>query len=137
MRPKKEELIKLQEYWYDILEKEGFQHIEKLKGSKLVLVKKASDCYRSIDCALRMIREQYFRLLGHRVHDEKTVFRDEIDKFIMTRYADGARIKTIVEELETKGAGKDRKSIRILIRRYEMQWDIKYYNRKQLNLKDE
>lgn len=79
----------------------------------------------------------YFRLIGMFINDPDTKFRKEVDRIIMLRHSEGAKIATICLELKTWGMKPwDRKSIRILIRRYEMAWGLRTYNRKQLNKKD-
>lgn len=136
MSKKNEELRVLQHHWYRLLAESGFEDIEKIHGNGLVLIEKSSMCVMDLSPAERFDREEYYRFLGHKVNDERTIFRSPEDEFIMNRYAEGAKIATIVKELNGKGILRERKSIRILIRRYEQEWKMKSYSRRQLNLKD-
>lgn len=129
----KDEFRKLQQSWYKILSESGFKDIEELRGDDLVLKHTASFCYRASDELSRGIKEEYFRTLSQNALDEETVYRNEIDKHILIRYSEGARIKTITEELLLLGFSRDRKSIKFIIRRYENAWGIKHYQPHQLN----
>jgi hypothetical protein len=82
-----------------------------------------------------MMKEEYYRLISQYVSSETTVFRSEVDQYILTRHAEGAKHSAIVSELEARGISKHRHSIRFIIRRYEMAWGIKKYSDKQLNKK--
>ncbi len=81
------------------------------------------------------MKEEYFRILGQAVQDEETVFRNDTDRYILTRHSEGAKIKMIMKELEAKGKAKARDSIRYIIRRYEMAWGIRQYSQVQLHIK--
>lgn len=120
-----EEFKDLQEFWYNRLKEEGFKDIEKVGE-----MRKASSLYRGIEFELIDQKERYFALMGHAVNDQETGFRSEIDRHIMTRHADGARIRVIVDELAINGTPRTRKSVRMIIRRYESAWGIKYYSSK-------
>lgn len=134
MKVTKQEFKKLQQYWYKRLEQEGFKDIE--KAQEIAHEQNFLKEYQSLNSIYRHTKEDYFRLLNQAIHDENTQFRNHIDKYILTRYAEGARIKTIVQELLNLGMSRDRYSVRIIIRKYEMAWNIKTYTRKQLHLKD-
>jgi len=135
MKLPKHEFKRLQSHWYKKLADDGFIDIEKEKNGSHILIQGAIYPFRNNDSFVRLIKEEYFRTIGQITHDEKTEFRNEIDQYILIRYSDGARIKTIVEELILRGTPKERKTIRIIIRRYEMAWGIRYYNQQQLNVK--
>ncbi len=121
MKPTKEEFKKLQKLWYKRLEESGFKDIEKLEDKPVY-----DPPY---------LTKEYYELIYQAVQDEKTVFRNNIHKYILTRHSEGAQIKAIVRELLGQGTPRDRKSIRIIIRKYEMAWNIRHYTLKQLNVK--
>jgi hypothetical protein len=135
MKLPKHEFKKLQKQWYKILKDSGFNDIEREKDEQLVLTQTAAYPFRNTDEFLRIIKEEYFRCMSQKALDENTVFRNEIDKYILLRHSEGAKIKIIGEELVSRGTSRDRKSIRIIIRRYEMAWGIRFYGPRELNLK--
>lgn len=122
------EFKKLQKHWYAILEQSGFKDIERMSNDNFILVSSAKACYRhNGDDVLRRAKEDYYRLLTHIVEDEKTVYKSEIDRYIMYRYSQGALIKDIVDELLSVGKKRDRKTVGTTIRRYEKNWGLKRY----------
>lgn len=135
MKPTKEEFKKLQKEWYQRLSDQGFDDIEKIRNDHVVLIKSSSYSYRDMDAICREAKEQYFILLEQKSKDVSTQFRNDIDKHIMIRHSEGAHINTIVRELDALQMPRERKSIRIIIRRYEMAWNIRCYTKKQLNVK--
>jgi hypothetical protein len=123
-----EEFKKLQKYWYTVLEQHGFKDIEKISNDNFVLVSNAKDCYRhNGDELLRKAKEDYYRLMTHAVESEHTVFKSEIDRYIMYRHSQGALIKEIVDELVGYGKKRDRKTVGNTIRRYEKLWGLRRY----------
>lgn len=125
----------LQKYWYKILEDSGFKDIEKLVNGCLVLKEIAPHSFWYMDSFECQMREEYYRTLVGKTQDENTVYRNDIDKKIMHMFADGIRIGAIVNTLKRDGTPRDRYSVRIIIRRYEMAWNIKTYTKKQLHKK--
>lgn len=122
------EFKKLQNKWYRCLEREGFNDIEKknsFEGFRTYPAGWATD----IAC-----KTEYFSRLYHAVNDENTVFRNELDKYILTRYANGARINTIMNELNGMGESLRRNSLRFIIRKYEIAWKVRNYLPNQLNI---
>lgn len=125
-----DQLKELQKLWYKILEDSGFVDIEKLINGRLVLKQNAAHNLWEqdpLDCELE---REYFRLVSHKVNDEATIFRNESDRMILQMHADGLKIKDI-----TAVVFRDRKTVRHIIRRYEMAWNIRIYTRRQLNKK--
>jgi hypothetical protein len=131
----KKQFKELQVQWYKTLAANGFNDIEKMGNSELLLKQTANHCYCNEDAFSWKFKEEYYAVLGQIIQDEETYFSNEIDKYILSRHAEGIKIKAIMEELHDLGMGRARDSIRFIIRRYEQQWKIKSYNRKQLNLK--
>lgn len=134
MKKTQEEFLRLQRHWYDVLEFLGFQDIEEFKRNELVLKQTAAYPFRNTDAFSNNIKEEYFRILAQKIYDEGTVFVNEIDKYILCRHAEGARIKAIVDELTTRGTPRNRHSVRFIIRRYEVRWAIRTYTPSQLNI---
>ncbi len=135
MKLKRDEFIKLQKEWYRKLEESGFKDIEKIQGEELILVQSASYCYKRTNPLSRSLKEEYFRWIAQEAHDKDTVYRNEVDRYILIRHAEGARVKAIVEELELNNMARDRQSVRFIIRRYEMEWGLRHYDHKQLHIK--
>lgn len=134
MKHHKSELRKLQEEWYDKLAAHGFEDIEKIKGDELVLIQTAASPYRNEDEFSRKMKEEYFRRLAQAVHHENVVFKNDVHRYILLRRAEGAQIKTIRSELISQGLYRCRRSIRCIIRRYEMIWGIRDYEPNELNI---
>lgn len=131
----KDEFRSLQKHWYEKLSKLGFKDIETFKGGDFVLIQTAAHCYGGADEFVRESKADYFAAIARAAMDDGTFYRNEIDKHIIIRYSEGAKIKEIVEELLAKGTPRHRHSIRFIIRRYVMAWGLKHFNFTQLNIK--
>lgn len=131
----KEKFKSLQKYWYDILKVSGFEDIEKLVGGELVLKQGADHHLWNVNQLDKEMREEYFTIITHKVNDEETVFRNEVDRIVMQGHAMGAMIRDIIHTLNTHGETRSRASVRYIIRRYEMAWNIRQYTPRQLNKK--
>lgn len=129
MKLSPEEFRKLQIEWYDKLKESGFKDIEKLERDELVLKRNAnwSDwVYRhELDEITIKQKENFFIFLSQFVEDENTLFSSEIDKYILCRYAEGAKIKEIVSELTILEMPKNRFAIRRIIKKYVKEWQLK------------
>lgn len=134
MKLTKKEFDKLQKYWYKRLEEGGFKDIETSK--EINNYDYFIQGYRNLNDISKYTKAHYYSLLTQHVNSGDTIFRNLIDKHILTRFSEGAKINTIVKELKDRGMSRDRYSVRVIIRRYEMIWNIKSYTRKQLHLKD-
>ncbi len=139
MKLTKEQYKNLQEQWYSKLAESGFVDIELHKDNRLVFMGVLlGEDFLGIefdDAQVVQAKQIYFTLLSERTQDERTTFKSLVDRHILQRHAEGALVKTIVEELLALGTPRDRKSVRIIIRRYEVEWDIRYYTSRQLNKK--
>lgn len=133
MKLSKEEFRCLQQTWYKTLSETGFKDIEKISGDELVLVQTASACYRNTDEFTRGMKEEYFRCMAQFANDEETVFRNSIDRHILTRHAEGAKINVISAELKERGVTRNRASVRFIIRKYEAAWGLRAYDSRKLN----
>lgn len=131
---KSREFKTLQDHWYKRLESEGFQDNEVRVGDFVVLKQRAARPYRDLGELSRETKECYYRILAQQVQEAE--FRNDVDKLVLTWFADGMKIKKICEELERRGIGRCRVAVRFIIRRYEMRWGMRIYSRKELNLKD-
>lgn len=135
MKLTRDEFKRLQQYWYNKLAETGFKDIERMTGDELILIKSSSQCYGCVDEHTRMAKEEYYVAMAKIALDDHTVYRNHIDRYILQRHVEGARIKVIVEELEAMGSPRHRHSIRFIIRRYEMAWGFRHYTNPQLNIK--
>lgn len=135
MKLTRDEFLRLQKHWYQRLSESGFKDIERLDGEELVLDRPAPEDYFRVSPFEREMREQYYLAICHAVFSDETFFRNEIDRYILSRHAEGAKAKHIAEELKTRGIIRHRHSIRFIVRKYEMAWGLRSYNDKQLNVK--
>lgn len=124
----------LQRAWYARLEREGFRDAEEIVGGEYVLKQIAAHPYRGMGHLAIQTKEAYYRLLGLQVQTGD--FASEVDRLILTMFADGRRIKHIVEALHNLGTPRARNTIRFIIRKYEMRWGLREYTAKQLNKKE-
>ncbi len=134
MKMSKEKFKSLQKYWYDILKASGFEDIEKLVGGELVLKQSANYQLRDLDPLEKEARQEYFAIITHKTNDEKTLFRNNVDRIIMQEHANGAQMKEIIVALTLRGESRCRRAIRVIIRKYEMEWGIRKYTDQQLNI---
>ncbi len=123
----------LQKAWYRRLEESGFTDAEEMIAGELVLRQTAHHVYRGTDEITRGTKEDYFRVMASLVQEAE--FSCEVDRIIMTRYAEGKKIKVILEELASMGKRRCRGTIRYKIRTYEMKWGMREYTPRQLNKK--
>ncbi len=124
-------LKELQKHWYKILEESGFKDIETMVGNELVLKQAANHHIWDKHPLDREMTEEYFRVLFHKAHDEKTLYRNDLDRVTMQMYSDGSKICGIA-----KITGRARNSIRFIIRRYETAWGIRDRSKEELNRYD-
>lgn len=129
------ERLRLQKVWYEKLAEAGYEDIEHFVADRLVLKKSVMYPFKHTDFERMTIQQEYFRLLGIKVNDEETYFKSEVDRYILTRHAEGTKSKTIELELKGRGTPRHRHSIRFIIRRYEFRWGIKSYSERELNRK--
>jgi hypothetical protein len=121
------EFLELQQQWYERLKLFGFNDIESNHNGRFYL--KSHISIQSLDEE----RKQYFESIRSKISDETTSYRSNLDKIVMQNHAEGSKIKDICQELSRNGLNRDRRAVRIIIRRYEMAWGIRYYTRKELD----
>ncbi len=148
MKLTKDEFKRLQKEWYEKLKEDGFKDMETFRGDELVFKRSGIDNGRVIEWYIAatdqgimdensegQIKAEYFRVMAQTAKDEDTVYKNNVDRHVLIRHSEGARIKTIVEELKELNMPRDRYSVRIIIRRYEMLWGIRTWTNKQLHRK--
>lgn len=121
----------LQAAWYERLAKDGFEDAEELVAGEMVLKQVAAHPYRTADELGITTKESYYRLLGQNV--QQSNFQSDIDRLILTMFAEGAKMKKIGDALRTMGHRRCRNTICFTIRKYEMRWGLRSYTPKQLN----
>ena len=121
------EFLTLEKEWKDKLKESGFKDIENGQNQ---LKQRASNVYRQADEITREAKIHYFELLV--AHVELNKFDNEIDKLVMTLKSQGKKIKEICEQLEKKGKKRYRRTVRLIIRRYETKWKIKLWPKEKL-----
>lgn len=123
----------LQRTWYRRLEADGFQDAEEMIGSELMLRQSATHPYRHTDELGIETKEAYYNFLSQQASEFQ--FHNDIDRVILTMFAEGAKIKRISEALEKRGQPRCRWTIRYRIRAYEMKWGLREYTPRQLGKK--
>lgn len=136
---------KLEEEWYGRLKADGFQDAEKKLGTDSILVCTQARANWGSDSGHWLINmpgawglsyvkessQQYYNILSEWLHED--VFESEFDRIIMTRIADGAKIKDISDELKKLGHRWHRQTIRFRIRKYEHKLGIRAWAEQELN----
>ncbi len=116
-----------QKKWYEIIKLMGFKDIEKTIGNEQKLLQ-YSKCGKLTDNE----KLSYYQILTHYVNTQ--LFDCEIEEIVMFMRADGIKIKDISEELKNRGLERyHRETIRYMIRKYEVRWGIKHYDRYQMS----
>jgi hypothetical protein len=128
MKLTKAEFKKLQKQWYEKLKETGFKDIESQGQTSTHGSPKLNE-------VLKKTLEDYWTLIRHKVCDDLTTYRNEIDKYVLNRYAEGAKLTIIARELKNKKTPRHRQTIRDIIRRYEMIWQIRSYTPSQLGFR--
>lgn len=121
----------MQQAWYAKLKTDGFVDAEEMIAGEMLLKQSATHPYRGLDCLSIGYKEDYFRFMSQRAQDNE--FQSEVDRTIVTMFAEGSKIKSIVQTLHSEGKPRCRGTVRFTIRKYEMEWGLKDYSPKQLN----
>lgn len=138
--------------WNKKLEQSGFEDAEiELKHDR-ALRQRATNSYRQANQLERDSRLNYFRQISYFANNTSIVngesglslfeyacFPNELEKIVMIRHSEGAAIKEIIDELKNilqdVGDESRRKTVRFIIRKWQMKWGIRSWSLKQLNLK--
>lgn len=123
----------MQEAWYAKLKESGFEDAEEMIAGEMVLKQVAEHVYRGAEPEVISAKEDYFRILRDNVR--RCVFRSKTDRIILLLRADGAKMNQIADTLMLLGKRRCRMTVRMTIRKYEMEWGIRKYSPKQLNKK--
>ncbi len=121
----------LQQAWYAKLADKGFEDAEEMVGADMMLKQIAAHSYRDMDELGITTKAAYYRALGEMV--QVSVFQSDVDRMILTMFAEGSKIKQIIDALAGKGSRRCRKTVMVTIRRYEMIWGLRQYTPQQLN----
>ena len=124
------EFKELSKIWEEKLNREGLCQIEKQIGEKRVLVQNSSNVYRQMESTRREAKEIYFQRLGACIYQAH--FDCQLDRIIMTLKADGATITEICIQLLELGMSRYRRTVRLIIRKYEDRWGIRSWKPEQL-----
>lgn len=128
------EFQKLNEEWEQKLAESGFKDIEEQVGKDRLLIRNSGLPHRDEEepGLCMMARQEYFLLLAELFQAEKE-FKDESDRLIMERAAEGKTIADTSKELKQLGLPKhNRDTIRYVRRRYEHKWEIKAWKPKDM-----
>lgn len=144
---KRPRLEALKRQWEEKLKQSGFEDAEKEIGGERVLRQSADYAYRRKEQTpeIRAIKLSYFMLLAQRISEE-TEFEDKFDKLIMERTAEGLSATRIAEEVRAimwieaglpwqkkkRRGSANRKTIRMIRRRYETRWGIRIWTARQM-----
>lgn len=113
----------LERQWYDDLEKAGFKDAEETVNGNSFLKQRASNGYRNAREVERETKFAYYSLLQSFCNEE--AFQDRVERLVLERRSEGAKIKEICEELKKLGERCYRNTIAKIIRKYEIKWGIK------------
>lgn len=113
----------LQDEWYARLKKAGFEDAELTIGNRQCLKQFARNCYRQANDIERENKRRYFELLSSQF--QKETFSDKVERLVLMRRTEGVKIKQISVELKAMNERCHRKTIRLIIRKYERKWGIR------------
>lgn len=116
--------------WEEKLKEEGLQDIEKSIKGKRVLKQNSPNVYRQMDPVRREAKELYFRELGKCLHS--ACFDCSVDRVVMVLRSHGAKIVEICDSLAKMGMSRYRRTVRLIIRKYEDRWGIRSWRPDQL-----
>lgn len=69
-------------------------------------------------------QEEYFHNFIEIVNNERTKYKHEVHEFILKLFITGIGIGKIVEALDERGTPRYRGTVRNIIRKYGMEWNI-------------
>lgn len=120
----------LSKEWDKRLKLCGFVDAEVNIKRDRALKQRATNSYRQASELERDTRLDYYRILGYLANN--TEFTNDLEKYVMIKHSEGHMIKEIIEGLNFS---RDRRTIRHIIRRWQMKWGIKHWSLRQMNLK--
>lgn len=113
----------LEREWYARLEKAKFEDAEETVNGNSHLKQRASNSYRNARAVEREAKYAYYQMLASFCNEE--AFQDRVERFVLERRAEGAKIKEICEELRKMNERCYRNTIARIIVKYEIKWGIK------------
>jgi len=119
--------------WDKKLQANGFIDIETRCGGERVLKQRATNAYMQADEFERESKLEYFCVLSHLA--QTTIFPSPLEQIVMQSHAEGMAIKEIISELNKNGLSRDRRTIRFIIRRWQMKWGIRTWSLSQMYLR--
>jgi hypothetical protein len=122
------EFIEISKEWEKKLAENGLPNIE--DESRRMLKQNSPNVYRQMDSPRRKAKEEYFQQLGCALYWSS--FDNEVDRIVMMLKADGTKISEICHELLARGMSRYRRTVRLIIRKYENRWGIKHWKPDQL-----
>jgi DNA-binding NarL/FixJ family response regulator len=123
VKSRSKELRELQKQWYQKLEDDGFVDVEKRRRSSNVYTSDVKNGHHEVT---REAKQRYYELLAHAYNTEQA-FVSEDHRLIMKLASQGYSPGEIALAVP-----RDRKTIRIIIRRYENKWGVRQWTRKQM-----
>lgn len=123
----------LSKEWNKKLADTGFTDAEIELKQERVLRQRSTNSYRQACQLERDSRLEYYMLMGNLAYN--TIFPNELERSIMIWHAEGLTIKEIMQEIEKLGSSIYRGTVRFIIRRWQVKWGVKNWNREQLRLK--
>jgi hypothetical protein len=130
MKLSSEDFCKLRDEWYRKIKESGFEDIEQIHHSGKFVLKvehrRMVRRGRNDDETRRSCQTDYYRIMSQMVNDPKTKFRCEMDRFVMSLYAEGKKRPEIKDRILQKfDLEFDLHIIRYIIDRYEITWNLK------------
>ena len=120
--------------WNKKLEDTGFEDCEvELEKDRVLKQGSATRHYKDLTQFERDSNLEYFYFLGHLANN--TVFPNELEKIIMLKHSEGATVNEIIESAKLKKLSVCKKTVRYIIRRWQMKWGIRSWSLRQMNLK--
>jgi hypothetical protein len=120
----------LAEQWEKKLAQDGLADIEKCVGSQRMLKQNSANVYRQMEATRREAKEYYYQQLSGCLYFSS--FDSEVDRVVMSLKAEGANITEICRELLARGMSRYRRTVRLIIRKYEHKWGIRTWKADQL-----
>lgn len=119
---KTKKFSKLNDEWKDILEKSGFDDIEREVNGTRLLINYSAHAIKKHNQVYMESRYEYFRLV--RENSSKDYHMTKRDKIIMTMYGDGESQKNIINTIIEMGGACSRITITRTISQYLSKWRI-------------
>jgi hypothetical protein len=124
------EFKSLSKKWEKKIEESGLVDVEVSIGDSRELKQNSSNVFRQMDQVRREAKENYFKRLSECI--QTADFDCYIDMVVMHQKAQGAKIIEICVELAKQGHSRYRRTVRLIVRKYEDRWGIRHWTPDQL-----